>query len=369
MADPRKGDEHDNLNEFLRDFSLRHRLGLDRTAGSIRNDALELLNQSDQDIQERLQTRLQRGMSEGTVRTKQLRKLQSDIKQINREVMGDVDKKLKQRLRELAISEAEMQKSTIASRIPVDVGMSIPQSNQLKAIVDSQPFEGNTLSQWTSKVTRDRTENIVNEVRKGMIEGDSNQEIVSRVMGTRQFANKDGVLDKSRRNVAAITRTAVTKVTDTASEMTYRQNSRVIQGVQYVATLDSRTTIICSTLDSREFNIGQGPRPPQHFGCRSTTAPLTKSWQDMGISRQELSHSTRASMNGQVPEGKTMRDFIDSPNGPGAEDILGSTRAELWRNSDLDFQDFLRGGIKTNNEVMTINELRKQHSEAFKQVS
>lgn len=363
MADPRKDDDFETVNQFLRDQSIRHRLGLERTAGSIRNDVIGLLNESDEEIEQRLQHRLQRGLSEGAARPQQLQSLRSEIQTINNRVMDDVDGELKDQLRNLSTDESRMARERLQKAIPVEIKPNAPAPNTLKSLVATNPMEGKTLSQWTDTVKRDRTDKIMNEVRKGIVEGDSNQDIVNRVIGTRNFGYKDGILEQSRNNVAAITRTSVTNVTSTAREMTYKQNRSVIKGVQYVATLDERTTIRCATLDGKVFDIGEGPRPEQHFGCRSTTAPQTKSWREMGIDRSDIDPSSRASMNGQVPETKTFKDFMKDPNGPDPKDILGATRAKLWQEGNLDLEDFLKGGIKQHTEIWTVEELKRRHAE------
>jgi SPP1 gp7 family putative phage head morphogenesis protein len=368
MSDPRKTDSAKNVNELLLDSAVRHRIGLERVSGSIRNSIIELLNESDQDIEERLNFRLQRGLSEGAARPQQLQALRNEIQQINRDVMDDANKKLKQRLQKLTVAEADMQRENLERAIPVQMKPSVPDTNTLETLVVTNPFEGNTLSQWSEKVSRDRTSKILNEVRKGIVEGDSNQEIVSRVVGSRQFDYKDGVLNKSRNNVAAITRTAVTEFSSTAREMTYQQNQSVIKAVQWVSTLDSRTTMICSVRDGMTFNVGQGPRPPAHFACRSATAPVTKSWREMGIDRDEISPSTRASMNGQVPSTTNFEGWLHQQPNSVRKKVLGSTRTELFNKGNLDLNDFVRNELKKSHELISIDQLRRQHSETFEEL-
>lgn len=368
MADPRKGDDFTTVNQLLLDSAVRHRIGLERTAGSIRNSVVELLNDSDQDIEERLSFRLQRGLSEGAVRPQQLQALRSDIQNINRQIMDDVGSKWKDRFQKFTKNEAEMTQEDLQRTIPVEMEPDAPDPRTLSTLVVTNPIEGNTLSEWSEKVSQDRTQKIVNEVRKGIVEGDSNQEIVQRVRGTGQFAFKDGVLDQSRQNVAAITRTAVTEFSSTAREMTYQQNSNVIKSIQWVSTLDSRTTMICSVRDGKQFNIGDGPRPPAHFACRSTTTPVTKSWRDLGIDRDEISPSTRASMNGQVPETTDFQGWLHQQSNDVRKQVLGETRMKLFNKGELNLGDFVRNSLKQNHEVIGIDELRQQHSEAFESI-
>ena len=108
-------------------------------------------------------------------------------------------------------------------------------------------------------------------------------------------------------------RTTVTEASASAREATYAANADVLRGVQIVATLDSRTTQVCRHYDGKVFPVNEGPRPPFHFNCRTTTAPVTKSWSEIAAGHKAAPGSpivaalaqvplgARASMSGEVP--------------------------------------------------------------------
>jgi uncharacterized protein with gpF-like domain len=98
-----------------------------------------------------------------------------------------------------------------------------------------------------------------------------------------------------------LVRTSVNDVANAASQQVYKANPKVTQKYQYVATLDSRTSAICRTLDGKEFEYGNGPLPPQHYNCRSTTIPVID-WEGMGLTPpdQIIGAPKRASKDGQV---------------------------------------------------------------------
>lgn len=50
--------------------------------------------------------------------------------------------------------------------------------------------------------------------------------------------------------------------------------ANAIASYLYVAVIDNVTTIICLDLDGDVYAVGQGPLPPQHPGCRSSTLLL-----------------------------------------------------------------------------------------------
>lgn len=182
-------------------------------------------------------------------------------------------------------------------------------------------------------------------IRQGLIEGIDNTKIA------RNVANS---VDLGRAQVGTLTRTAVTDITNAASDEVYKANDDVIKGFQYVATLDTRTTLICARLDGMVFDVDdeKAPKPPQHYNCRSTTIPIFKSADDIyedpsrRIKIRELdniSDRTRASFNGQVPARTTYNDWLkDQPNSVKLQLLGDQEKVNLFNKGDLtlfNFQD------------------------------
>jgi len=115
-------------------------------------------------------------------------------------------------------------------------------------------------------------------VRNGLLTGEPTRDIARRLVGTlqlgqegsiKQLAQKGGQLTTATNHqVMALVRTSVNQVANAASQQVYEANQDVTQKYRYVATLDSRTSAICASLDGQEFEYGKGPLPPQHFNCR-----------------------------------------------------------------------------------------------------
>ena len=132
-----------------------------------------------------------------------------------------------------------------------------------------------------------------------------------RLRGRLQFGENQKMTAKAQRlaggtgtklannQVMAIVRTTVNQVQNAASQSVYQANSDISSKYQYVATLDSRTSLICASLDGQTFEYNKGPLPPQHFNCRSTTVPV--------LDDDELERKfpdTRPSATGRVPQDK-----------------------------------------------------------------
>ena len=74
---------------------------------------------------------------------------------------------------------------------------------------------------------------------------------------------RGGVIQAQTRQATALVRTAVNQVANRAHQEVYQANSDITKKYRYVATLDNRTTMICASLDGREFRVldGQQPNP------------------------------------------------------------------------------------------------------------
>lgn len=74
----------------------------------------------------------------------------------------------------------------------------------------------------------------------------------------------------------SLVKTAVTHSESVAKDSLLKENKEEFDGVEWVSILDSRTTNYCKSQDGKTFKIGQGPRPPAHYNCRSITMPVGK---------------------------------------------------------------------------------------------
>tara|TARA_R110002096_G_C14661938_1_gene728462 strand:- start:54560 stop:56911 length:2352 start_codon:yes stop_codon:yes gene_type:complete len=338
-------------NEQLKDAAIRHAIFIERFKGGVSNRTLAFLNdQVYPDLLSTLERRLQSGA--GTFGTKRLQAMQREMDEILRVGFQRSRQNLvSNELFPLAGDEAQRVMDQMASSTPIDMRLLSPDPATLRSIVTSRPFQGRHLREWYGTLTRSTQQSVRQQVNIGIAQGESIGSISRRLRGTRAARFADGVLQTSRRSANAIARTAVNHVVTNAREETYKANEDVVKGVQYVATLDSRTTDICASLDGKVFPVDEGERPPQHMQCRSTTVPILKSWKELGIDLKEAPEGTRASMNGQVPATLNyngwLRKMDASPATRGiVDDALGPRRAELFR-SGVNVDKFVNAQGKT----------------------
>lgn len=352
-----------SVNEALRDRAIRHAIELGRYGAGLSQRIVSLLNSADADILDKLAARIagieERGFDIGPKTTARLQRLLSEVGALNSAIYDQVHNQLADELTDFAGAEAGFQKAAIDAALAVDLGSALPTPTRLRAIVEEAPMEGRLLASWTEGMAQGRIDRISQAVRLGMTQGENTDAIVRRIRGTKAARYTDGVLDISRRSAQSIVRTSVNHISNQAAQHTWKANEHLVKGWQFVSTLDSRTTITCASLSGQVFPIGEGPIPPRHIRCRSITVAVTKSFRELGVDKDELPPGTRATMDGQVAGDTTFTKWL-TDKGPAMQDnILGATRAKLFRDGKLNLQDF----IKADGTVLTLDQLKARYPE------
>lgn len=340
--DPRLEGVARSLNEEVLRGTIRHGVNLERLKNQLVRDTIVFLNdQVFPDIVAKIQSRLERlAFGEGVWTTKRYQDLLELISQMTKDGMAETHVRLEAQLDKLAAQEATWQKKHIDESVGVDIGFDLPSPEILKQIVRDQPFAGMVTKDWFEKLDTNTADRLVQQVNIGLAQGETVDLMVQRIRGTKENAYADGVLETTRHEAEAIVRTAATHVTAQAREATYRENTDVISGVMWTATLDDVTCPICGKLDGQVFPVGEGQRPPAHWNCRCEPDPVLKTWQELGIDLKEAPPGTRASANGEVPDAMSYEDWLKGEPVHVQENALGVTRAKLFRDGDLTLGQF-----------------------------
>src|SRR5215217_2102612 len=350
----------DVVNDKLLFAMVEHQVNLSRYSNATVRKIIALMNRIEPDLIAQIVKNDPTEVS-GSYADKRLEKMLEAIRQILRDAYRAVGLELRAELIKLARYEAEFNRDLLTHVIPIKWDITSPTAEQLKAAVDARPFQGALLKEWVAGLEDGTRKRLRDAIRMGYVEGESIGQIVQRVRGTRAQGYRDGILEISRRGAEAMVRTAVNHTATRAREDVYGANPDLIKGVRWVSTLDSRTSAVCRGRDGKVYPVGSGPRPPAHINCRSTTVPVTKSFRELGIDLDEVPASTRASMDGQVPEGLTYSDWLRKKPAAFQDDILGKAKGKLFRNGDIDLDRFVdRAGRE-----YTLDELRRREKAAF----
>lgn len=274
------------------------------------------------------------------------------------EIMGYLIGELTAISSELAEHEASYISRLMSSSMKTIRGVKVqlPVMELMNFMVESKPLDGIPLSQWVAKASDLCRTEISRQINLGLVNGESVPDIVRRIKGTADAAFGDGTAAKIRRSITAVVRTSINHATTTARELTYKANSDIVKAVQIVATLDHRTCEVCGARDGQVYEIDEGPRPPYHYNCRCTTAPVVKSWQELGLDAKEVPETTRASMNGQVPSKVTFPKWLSTQSPQVQDDILGPEKAKLFRTGKVTVDRF----VDDYGRSMTLEQIKRR---------
>ena len=237
---------------------------------------------------------------------------------------------------------------------------------------------GETVQKAFRGIATKQSELFTKTVRNGLLTGETTQQIAKRLTGRlhfgnalkgsiQQIADRGGAATKmADKQVMTIVRTSINQVANEASQRVYEANRDLTDKYQYVATLDSRTSLICARLDGQEFEYGKGPTPPQHFNCRSTTVPIVD-FSEFGF--DDPPEGKRAAKWGedqkgrQVPAGMTYADWLKKQPKSVQAEVLGKWKSQYFR--DLSKKEgassALRKIVRKDGSELTLNQLQDRY--------
>lgn len=319
-----------SINDDILSRELKHRALLSLYEKKLDNDLTKVMSSHKKRL---VNSTLKNGMKGSNALN---RALGIETRKTYRRIYRDALKELKQ----LAKVDAKFQASTLNKafgkvyRARVYTGLKV---NDL--IINS----AGTYSQQIASISLAQQRRIKSIVKQGMVDNLAVNEIADNIGRT---------VDLPQAQLRTLSRTAITETSTTVNKATYKLNEDVLDGYEYVATLDSRTSLICANLDGRVFRLDdpKGIRPPQHFNCRSTTVPIVKSHEDLmntdsnRISKRRLKRMTqgkRASFNGQVPADTKFEDFFARQDNDFKLAVLGTQkRVDIYNTGKLKFSQF-----------------------------
>jgi len=348
------------INETLLDAAVDHQIDITRYGNGVVRRMLALLNRVDPDLMAQLQAALER-LPADRFTVQRLDDLLGSVRSLNGKAYDAMTDGLLTELAELADYEAAYQQQLFTSVVPVQVQVAAVASEQVYAAAMARPFQGRILKEWASGIEAARMTRIRDAIRIGYVENQTIDQMVRRVRGTRSLGYADGLLTIDRRHAEAVVRTAVGHTANYAHDAFYDANAELIKGIKLVETLDHRTCIQCMSLDGKVFPLDKGPRPPHHLACRGTTAPVIKSWRELGFDMDETPTSTRSSLDGQIPADITYSEWLKKQPAARQDEVLGVAKGKLFRDGGLPVDRF----VNRFGREYTLAELRTRDAAAF----
>jgi hypothetical protein len=390
-------------NEEYLDAALRHQIGLRRYSAGLTKRIADLLEKADRDLTEKLRARLARFERDGReldFTGERWKALLVDMRAARDVALQQYAELVRGELRELSVQEAAQETALLEATVPIEIHFAAVAADQLRAIVSSRPFHGRLLNDWFKTLNATDQARLTQALQLGMTNGETTDEIVRRIVGTRRNKYADGILAMTRRDATAIARTAINHVSNTARGYVWDANSDVITARIWVSTLDGRTSAVCRARDGHGTPVGDHElppgvkplkpndvRPPAHINCRSVMVayidgvgllgnrPTVKDTRTRakreidfraearrtGKSIQEVRLEWADANVGRVPSSTTYQDFLSRQPAAFQDEVLGKTKGELFREGGLTVDQFVD---RAGNEL-TLAQLAASKPEAF----
>lgn len=352
------------VNEEIQDRTIRHMIFLERLKISeIRRLRKILDNEIIPDLIERIERRLSkmpaRGTNIGIVQTQRLKDLERELSKLSSALASRMRDGLVETIDELSRDELEWQVNAIRQSLGFELEMVVPSPRTVAALIKRTSFAGLKLDDWFDGLSRSTQKGVMIAVNRGIVEGQTTEQIIRRIRGTKALNYTDGVFQATRRQVEAVARTAINHTSNQARLELFKENADIIKGLKWVATLDSRTSTICASLDGKVFPIDKGERPPAHPNCRSTMTAVLVDAEELGIRR--VPEGKRAAIDGQVPASTTYGEWLRRQPVAVQEQVLGVTKAKLFRDGGLPIERFTDSNLRP----LTLEQLRTLEKNAF----
>jgi SPP1 gp7 family putative phage head morphogenesis protein len=368
-------------NDEIQDALIRHQIGLLRFSKGLAARVRAILNRAEPELRARLNARLERiahlGWDPGPATTKRMIKTSLLIAEINRPTFKDINERVRRELVALAIGETAFTANLIQDSLPVVAPLIIPTARELRGIVFARPFERNILRDWLRTYEVGDRRRMMGEIRQGLVFNETPRQISQRIFGTRALGGADGVREITRRGSLTLAQTAMSAITNGVRAELFRKNKRFIKRESYNATLDSRTTPICSSLDGDIFKVGEGPHPPLHPNCRSLRIPViegralgsrpftTATQRQLGDLKGPARRRAIDKLVGKVPADVNYTEWLRRQNAAFQNEVLGPTRGRLFRSGELD----LKGFVDNSGQRHTLRQLYDQDPGTFQRAN
>ncbi|SCZ74112.1 MULTISPECIES: minor capsid protein [unclassified Pseudomonas] len=353
-------------NQAILDATIRHAVFLEQLKSGEVEKFGPFLKEIDRSIRDRL---ARADLTEYTAR-----RLEVLLQEVDSLLLGIFDRyseKLNLDLVDIANYEAQFEATSLTRAAPVGVSFeaAVPGAAAIRTAILSNPLSvrgvdgGKLLKSFIDGFTATERQRLTGAIRQGFFEGQTNFQIIKNIRGTKTLNYNDGILATTNRNAGAIVRTAVQHVATQARMETLKENSDVVQAVEWVSTLDSKTTPQCRTLDKHRFKLTEGPRPPIHINCRSTVVAVTR------FSKLFAEGATRASIGDDGPQqvraDLSYYEWLMQQPSAFQVKAIGPSRAKLLRDGGLSVVRFNELQLDRNFSPLTLEQMKALEPLAF----
>jgi SPP1 gp7 family putative phage head morphogenesis protein len=226
--------------------------------------------------------------------------------------------------------------------------LAILQAAMLLRRMPLEPDRSYTINEALQEYSGRKSRQIVQTIRDGVTLGQTSQEINSNIKNLTKL---------QQRQAATLARTVTNYASVQAREVVMRENPNITNSYRWIATLDGRTSLICASRDQQIFKeSNESPKPPAHFNCRSTIAPILE-----GDSPDQFRAALGDSGAQQVSKSTRYETWLRRQSRAFQTEVLGVTRAKLFREGRISIGRF----VDAQGATLTLDQLRKLEPMVF----
>jgi SPP1 gp7 family putative phage head morphogenesis protein len=355
------------MADLLVEIATRHAIHMEGVKARYAREFERFLTEMEKDILARLAK-----VDPASITKARLERLLKAVRKTLNDGFGDYQKVWREQLKEIGAYEAEFEVKAL-KQLGLDVEWTLPTPNQIFAAAFVEPLsvegpdQGKLLEAFYRTWTDRSKARIVNAIRLAAAQGQSTDDLVRRIRGTRAAKYRDGLIAATRRETQLMARTALQHIAVQSREVVWDANSRILRGVEWVSVLDSRTSGICRSLDGRVFPLKKGPRPPIHVACRSTVVPrVNRELEALTQGGQRVARDSEDERrNVRVDADLTYYAWLKMQPKAFQDSVIGETRGRLLRNGDLTAERFAELQLDKKFRERTLEEMRELEPLAF----
>lgn len=373
----------ENFSAKLAGKAAEFTMKLLRVAAGTRKDILKELNALENDLVDELN----RAVGRGELTAGALRSLLAQTRDVVNSAYDDIATAHAKELKALVKVSLQRVSDAINETLHIPLLAVKTPADAVKQIALKTLINGAQSREWWAGQAASLRQRFAVSMRMGLYQGESVAELARRIRGTKAAGFSDGLMQLTRSQAETLVRTSALAVANTARLEAIMQNSDLVKGVQWVSTLDSRTTEICIALDGLQWKLPSDgdpenyggykpighdkrfPGPTAHWNCRSTQIPILLSFDELqgeggwdfggeddaafnkiflrkleakGFSASEarkILADTRASMDGQSADVKSFDDWLGEKSNSFQDELIGKSQAALWREGKITLTD------------------------------
>lgn len=338
------------LSEEIQDAITKHQIFLLRYSAGREKEAENYIDE----ITEKVLSELEKDEL-STLTVAKLKAFLKNLEEFQEKVYSDMEGKILSDVDELSVEEADWS-TGLFSKFLDGIEPPSKEDYQLAILAGAIPLAGKTIMSLIRAFKRKKITQTAQTIRDGVTQREPNEIISNRVRSINPLQKKQ---------VGSLIRTINNFTSVQARDVAMRQNIDFFDGYEWIAVLDSRTSLICASRDGTIYPFTndpkKSPKPPAHFSCRSSISPRLKP----GFEGRETKNPRRRARGSggvtTVQQKTTYQSWLIRQSAQFQDEVLGKTKGRLFRRGKLELDKFVDSSGKT----LTLDQLRKMEPDVF----